>query len=434
MALPRTLLAVATLSSCAALKPSTQLTRRGVAAAAAASLLNAHMPAAPARAAAAAPPPVDYAAKWSLWGLVPPPMQGEWSYEDLLSEVEAGNIATVQIAVQHDCVVATNAEGHRFYSYIKDSEFNDFLLDAMDRTPGGSLPFEVLPMDPLKAKIRDGAWTTMNVMGVLWVADQFGMLPWDSTPYASLEQREEAQRKRREEGEAHEQRVPPAARMLNQLKSMASARSDRTPTAKSGPAEATGALLAHFKAMVMGARTEQEEPAMEAEAEERTLKEKLRPRALERAVLDMRPYELEKTLIARRPHELEKNILAGADAMYARADEIRARLKEVPWVTPQTMDRRLRLPTLQELLSKPWLVSNDGVTAQYIRAHPTPSAPPPGTPMPAGKHSPLVKLALSEGTASGWYAGELGFCRVCPEFSTLYGSKVYICKKLLVPA
>ena len=32
----------------------------------------------------------------------------------------------------------------------------------------------------------------MNLYGLLWVADLAGVLPWDTTPYSSLAEREEA--------------------------------------------------------------------------------------------------------------------------------------------------------------------------------------------------------------------------------------------------
>lgn len=56
----------------------------------------------------------------SFFGLAAPPIQGMWSYAELVEQAKAENLATIQTAVQHDCIVATTHEGMRFASMVAD--------------------------------------------------------------------------------------------------------------------------------------------------------------------------------------------------------------------------------------------------------------------------------------------------------------------------
>ena len=78
----------------------------------------------------------DPLAHWSFFGLAPPPISGSLTYDELLARAEAGQVASVQIAVQHDCVVATTLLGHRLACEMPDSLFPRLLLDSMK--PDGS--------------------------------------------------------------------------------------------------------------------------------------------------------------------------------------------------------------------------------------------------------------------------------------------------------
>lgn len=180
--------------------PSRVQRRRSVVAAAAAALVAPPLPGEGATGAIAtqAEEEVSQAGDWegrsSAFGMAPPPIQGVLSYEELLDEAAQGRIATVQIAVQHDVVIATTPAGHRFSTYIKDTDFSLLLGDAM--RADGSMPFEVLPMNPTHAKVRSAASSLLSLYGILYVADQFDILPWDTTAYSSLAERDEAQEKR----------------------------------------------------------------------------------------------------------------------------------------------------------------------------------------------------------------------------------------------
>lgn len=136
--------------------------------------------------------PQDPRTTWSFFGLVAPPIQATWSYDTLVEQAKAENIATIQTATSHDCVVATGHDGMRFVSMVADDAIPALLIAT--QKSDGSLPFEVLPIDPNRAAVRDVATQFLNLLGVLWLADQADLLPWDTTPYGSIAEREAAQR------------------------------------------------------------------------------------------------------------------------------------------------------------------------------------------------------------------------------------------------
>ena len=121
-------------------------------------------------------PPPDPYSHWSFWGMAPPPIKGTWTYDRLIEESRAGHVATVQIAVQHDCVIATTPNGYRYASMIADSKFQYFLLDAIG--DDNELPFRVLPMDTTRAKVRSVASRTLGLAVLMGAADVVGILNW----------------------------------------------------------------------------------------------------------------------------------------------------------------------------------------------------------------------------------------------------------------
>ena len=44
----------------------------------------------------------------------------------------------------------------------------------------GSMPFEVLPIDPIRQRVRDVAFSTLALSGILFFLDEFDLLPWDA--------------------------------------------------------------------------------------------------------------------------------------------------------------------------------------------------------------------------------------------------------------
>lgn len=137
-------------------------------------------------------PPRDPQTAWTFFGLVAPPIQATWSYDTLVDQARAENLAAIQTAVSHDCVIATTHDGTRFASLIADSAVPTLLLEV--EKPDGSLPFLVLPMDENRAAVRDVATQFLNLLGVLWLAGQADLLPWDTPSYSSIAEREAAKR------------------------------------------------------------------------------------------------------------------------------------------------------------------------------------------------------------------------------------------------
>lgn len=294
----QSMLASLLVASCTALRPELSMGRRGVLSAATTTLT-----------ATAQPAEQDLAAKSSFFGLAAPPIQASWSYKELLQEARAGAIATVQIAVQHDCVIAVTTTGHRYSCLLPDSDFPALLADAM--LADGSMPFDVLPMDPARARVRDAASITLGLLGILWLADLADLLPWDTTPYASLAEREKGQT-----GKGPP--LNPLARWLH-----AFTRSKPTVTqnqkARGGCVEDErhwGGGVTHEEALkrVLGLTT------WDA-AEE--LKERLRPRQLEQSLLDARPRQIEAHLL----REVRQAREAATNAReVARAAAVKVRL------------------------------------------------------------------------------------------------------------
>ena len=95
---------------------------------------------------------IDYYAHWSIYGLVPPPIEKVITKEELVNEINRENIISLQIAVQHDCVIATTIKNHRLSCLIKDKDFNKFVDSFRDND--NSLSFTVIPIDEKKQKIR----------------------------------------------------------------------------------------------------------------------------------------------------------------------------------------------------------------------------------------------------------------------------------------
>tara|TARA_Y100000591_G_scaffold285323_1_gene267528 strand:+ start:935 stop:1639 length:705 start_codon:yes stop_codon:yes gene_type:complete len=133
---------------------------------------------------------VDKYAHWSFFGLVAPPIEKTLSYEKLLEQIKYDNIVSVQIAVQHDCVIATTTRGHRLSCLIPDNKFQNLLMDSMDKD--GNIPFRVIPMDPIRAAIREAAQFILISSSAFYIAADLDIIKIDTTAYNSIKEREEA--------------------------------------------------------------------------------------------------------------------------------------------------------------------------------------------------------------------------------------------------
>lgn len=132
---------------------------------------------------------VDPYAHWSFFGIAPPPIERTLSYEELLKEIKNNNIISIEIAVQHDCIIGTTPEGHRFACLWPDRLFSKLLEDSKDEN--GDYPFQILPINPYKAALRNFAQGIFGSTLILYIAADLDLIPLDTTPYASWQERKE---------------------------------------------------------------------------------------------------------------------------------------------------------------------------------------------------------------------------------------------------
>jgi hypothetical protein len=135
----------------------------------------------------------DPYAHWSFFGLAPPPVERTVTYDELVRIIRQDRIETVQIAVQHDCIVATTTEGHRLALVLRDRDLPILFADTMERD---GLPFTYLPIDRTRQTVRTTAKAVLATYGAFVAADKAGLVPWDTTPYNSLAERDAAERNR----------------------------------------------------------------------------------------------------------------------------------------------------------------------------------------------------------------------------------------------
>ena len=82
----------------------------------------------------------------AFFGLAAPPIQGMWSYAELVEQAKAENLATIQTAVQHDCIVATTHEGMRFAALVADKTVPLLLIG--ERVSHPTEPCRLAPRSP----------------------------------------------------------------------------------------------------------------------------------------------------------------------------------------------------------------------------------------------------------------------------------------------
>lgn len=130
--------------------------------------------------------PIDWYAHWSFFGLAPPPIEERVTYENLVKMSQNNEIYSIQIATQHDCLIATTNIGHRLALLIKDEDVPLFITDVMNRD---KIPFKILPLDVSRKIVRQSSililWSYIAFVGM----DILGFVPWDTTPYSSISER-----------------------------------------------------------------------------------------------------------------------------------------------------------------------------------------------------------------------------------------------------
>lgn len=128
--------------------PDTPLTRRSAVIGATASSMT--WPSFPPPSSSFVSNASDPLASWSAGGLVPPPIEKDVSYDELLDLMRQGNVWSLQPAVQHDSVVVTTTAGHRLSCAVRDDEWDRLVLDsfASDRA------VHILPSDSWRRNVR----------------------------------------------------------------------------------------------------------------------------------------------------------------------------------------------------------------------------------------------------------------------------------------
>tara|TARA_X000000950_G_C13751552_1_gene592874 strand:- start:18 stop:488 length:471 start_codon:yes stop_codon:yes gene_type:complete len=105
----------------------------------------------------------DNYAKWSFYGLVDPPIEKTINLQQLLTLIDQDYIAILQIAVQHDCLIATTNIGHRYAVLVKDKD----IYKLFNQLNSNSTNIIILPIDETRQRVRSIAQTILS-SGILF--------------------------------------------------------------------------------------------------------------------------------------------------------------------------------------------------------------------------------------------------------------------------
>ena len=130
----------------------------------------------------------DKYSHWSFYGNVPPPIKKELSYHELLIEIHNKNILTIQIAPQHDSIIATNFQGYRYACQVKDKDFEKLIDDSLDEN--NNLPFIVLPIDEKRQKLRRFSQAFLFNSILFYILADLDIIDYDTNSYGSWKERE----------------------------------------------------------------------------------------------------------------------------------------------------------------------------------------------------------------------------------------------------
>ena len=131
--------------------------------------------------AASAPDPYAHS---SFFGLAPPPIEKEVSYDELVGEIINDNIKSVQIATQHDCVIATTIQDHRWSCLIPDTKLKDLVIDSMHN----NTEVTVLPMDTMRSQIRSSAQIVLYTGLICFIAVETDIIKGNTGGRSTLRQ------------------------------------------------------------------------------------------------------------------------------------------------------------------------------------------------------------------------------------------------------
>lgn len=129
---------------------------------------------------------IDYYAHWSIYGLIPPPIEKTITYEQLINEVKNNNIIKIQQSPQHDCVVATTNIGHRWACLIKDKDIN--IRNKEIKEINSNL--KILPIEKKYVIIRNIWQTWLATYSSLFFLSELGIIDIDLIGYSSILEKE----------------------------------------------------------------------------------------------------------------------------------------------------------------------------------------------------------------------------------------------------
>ena len=133
---------------------------------------------------------VDPYSHSSLYGIAPPPIKKVLSYQQLLEEIHNNTIYTIQIAPQHDSIIATNYQGYRYACQVKDKNFDKLIEDSLDEN--NNLPFIILPIDENRKKVRRFAQVLFYNSLIFYILADLDIIDYDTKFYPSWNDRQEA--------------------------------------------------------------------------------------------------------------------------------------------------------------------------------------------------------------------------------------------------
>tara|TARA_B100002019_G_C21167273_1_gene546528 strand:- start:189 stop:758 length:570 start_codon:yes stop_codon:yes gene_type:complete len=129
---------------------------------------------------------IDEYAHWSIYGLIPPPIEKSITYNELINEIYNKNIIKLQQAPQHDCVVATTTIGHRWACLIKDNDIENINKEL--KLISNNL--QILPIEQKYVYIRSIWLTWITTYISLFITSELGLIDIDLIGYTSIAEKE----------------------------------------------------------------------------------------------------------------------------------------------------------------------------------------------------------------------------------------------------
>lgn len=130
----------------------------------------------------------DRYSHWSIYGIIPPPIKKVLSYQELLQKIHNNSILSIQIAPQHNSIIATNFQGYRYACQVNDKKFDKLIKDSLDKNE--NLPFIVLPIDKNRQKLRHFSQAFLTSSIFFYILADLDIIDIDTTSYGSWKERE----------------------------------------------------------------------------------------------------------------------------------------------------------------------------------------------------------------------------------------------------